>query len=91
MLEANFSQANLSPYDPNMLFISSDRKLNSWLQIAVKLGIEELALRWCCIMFRKMYKFPCSLLSDCVRNSIRYLEVPFVPSAPQLNLAPYEA
>jgi hypothetical protein len=72
-------------------FISSDRKLNSWLQIAVKLGIEELALRSCCTMFRKMYKFPCSLLSDGVRNSIRYLEVPFVPSAPQLNLAPYEA
>lgn len=44
--------------------------INSWLQFAVTPGIEELTLK-----LYKKYNFPCSLLSDGVRNSIQYLQL----------------
>ncbi|KAF8668440.1 hypothetical protein HU200_052253 [Digitaria exilis] len=46
----------------------SSHNLNSWLQVAVKPGIEKLTLRVC--HFKK-YKFPLSLLSDGVRSYLR--------------------
>ncbi|RLN05425.1 uncharacterized protein C2845_PM13G18260 [Panicum miliaceum] len=61
--------------------------LNSWLQVAVKPGIEELTLRLC-HLFRKKYKFPWSLLSDGVRNSLRYLELGCCTFHPTAKLGP---
>ena len=55
-------------------FFIAYHNLNSWLHVAVKPGIEELTLRlW--DTFRKKYKFPGSLLSDGVRNSLQYIEL----------------
>lgn len=47
--------------------------LDNWLRVAVKPGIEELTLKPC--RSNPIYNFPCSLLSDGVRNSIRYLDL----------------
>jgi len=44
--------------------------LDSWLQVAVKSGIEELSLK---IPMIAKYSFPCSLLSNGSGDSIRYL------------------
>ncbi|RCV29391.1 hypothetical protein SETIT_6G009700v2 [Setaria italica] len=44
--------------------------IDSWLQVAVTPGIEELTLR-----LHEKYKLPCSILSDGVRNSIRSLQL----------------
>lgn len=44
--------------------------VDSWLQVAVAPGIEKLNL----ILYKK-YNFPCLLLSDGVRNSIRDLQL----------------
>ncbi|WVZ95498.1 hypothetical protein U9M48_041254 [Paspalum notatum var. saurae] len=51
----------------------SHRHLDSWLCLAVKPGTEDLTL----LLPKRKYNFPCSLLSDGVRNSIRYLEIGF--------------
>ena len=68
-------------------FIPYHNNLNSWLQVAVKPGIEELTLRlW--PTFRKKYKFPVSLLSDGVRNSLRYLELGSCTFHPTSELGP---
>src|SRR6185503_12880547 len=45
--------------------------LDSWLQVAVKSGIEELSLS---IPPIAKYSFPCSLLSNGSGDSIRYLD-----------------
>lgn len=45
--------------------------LDSWLQIAVKPGIEELNL--CLPRLKAKYNFPCSLLSNGTGDSLRYL------------------
>ncbi|CAL4996317.1 unnamed protein product [Urochloa decumbens] len=63
---------------------TSSRNLNRWLRVAVKPGIEELNLR----LSRKEYKFPCSLLSDGVRNSIRYLELCLCTFSPTAEIGP---
>ncbi|XP_062192882.1 F-box/LRR-repeat protein At4g14103-like [Phragmites australis] len=62
----------------------SCRYLDSWLRVAVTPGIEELTLR----PYRRKYNFPCSLLSDGVRNSIRYLELGFCAFRPTAELGP---
>ncbi|VAH16764.1 hypothetical protein VPH35_008273 [Triticum aestivum] len=57
--------------------------IDSWLQFAVTPGIEELTL----VLYKK-YNFPCSLLSDGVRNSIRYLELRRSAFRPMAELGP---
>jgi hypothetical protein len=68
-------------------FHTSFRNLNRWLRVAVKPGIEELTLR-APDGFRKEYMFPCSLLSDGVRNSIRYLDLFRCTFSPTAELGP---
>ncbi|KAL5199917.1 hypothetical protein ABZP36_021120 [Zizania latifolia] len=58
--------------------------VDSWLQDAVTSGIEELGLVLC-----KMYNFPCSLLSDGVRNSIRGLQLYSCVFRPTFELGPF--
>uniref|UniRef100_A0A0A9GDM3 F-box domain-containing protein n=1 Tax=Arundo donax TaxID=35708 RepID=A0A0A9GDM3_ARUDO len=57
--------------------------VDSWLQVAVTPGIEELTLA-----LYKKYNFPCSLLSDGVRNSIRYLRLSSCAFRPTVDLGP---
>ncbi|CAL5009113.1 unnamed protein product [Urochloa decumbens] len=57
--------------------------INSWLQIAVTPGIEKLT-----ISLRKRNYFPCSVLSDGVRNSIRYLLLCSCTFRPTAELGP---
>uniref|UniRef100_A0A0A9AHY2 F-box domain-containing protein n=1 Tax=Arundo donax TaxID=35708 RepID=A0A0A9AHY2_ARUDO len=57
--------------------------IDSWLQVAVTPGIEELTLT-----LYKKYNFPCSLLSDGVRNSIRYLRLSSCAFRPTVDLGP---
>jgi hypothetical protein len=60
---------------------SSFRTINSWLQVAVTPGIEELTLE----LYQK-YEFPCSILSHGVRNSIRSLQLVFCTFRPTPEL-----
>ncbi|PVH36153.1 hypothetical protein PAHAL_6G008800 [Panicum hallii] len=55
--------------------------LDSWLQAAVTPGIEELTL-WLC----EEYNFPCSVLSDGVRDSVRSLQLIFCTFRPKSEL-----
>ncbi|KAJ1266935.1 hypothetical protein BS78_07G018100 [Paspalum vaginatum] len=60
--------------------------LDGWLQTALKPGIEELTLS---LSNRRVnYKFPCSLLSDGVRNSLRYLKLHCCDLRPTVELGP---
>uniref|UniRef100_A0A0A9GQP7 At1g61320/AtMIF1 LRR domain-containing protein n=1 Tax=Arundo donax TaxID=35708 RepID=A0A0A9GQP7_ARUDO len=61
--------------------------LYSWLQVAVTPGIEELTLMLCS-RGKIKYNFPCSLLSDGVRNSLRYLKLSFCAFRPSAKLGP---
>lgn len=71
--------------------------LDNWLQIAVTPGIEELSLKLCHgddiygddIYGDDMeeYNFPCTLLSDGVRNSIRDLQLSLCAFHPTSELA----
>ncbi|CAL5008969.1 unnamed protein product [Urochloa decumbens] len=61
--------------------------LDTWLQIALKPGIEELTL-WLSNTRRK-YNFPCPLLSDGVKNSLRYLKLRFCALHPTAELGPF--
>uniref|UniRef100_A0A0A9DJ19 F-box domain-containing protein n=1 Tax=Arundo donax TaxID=35708 RepID=A0A0A9DJ19_ARUDO len=65
---------------------NASRYLDSWLQIAVKPGIEELTLSLC--QTKKVYNFPCSLLSDGIENSIRYLKLRNCALRPTAELGP---
>lgn len=60
--------------------------LDSWLQAALNPGIEEVTL-WL-FHTRRIYEFPCSLLSDGVRNSLRYLKLRCCALRPTVELAP---
>ena len=62
------------------------RYFDSWLQIALKPGIEKLTL-WLPTT-KKIYNFPCSLLSDGVRNSLQYLKLHNVALHPTVELCP---
>jgi hypothetical protein len=59
---------------------------DSWLQIALQPGIEELTLLL--IRTQKQYNFPCSLLSDGVRNSLQCLKLRFAALHPTVELGP---
>ncbi|KAK3122569.1 hypothetical protein QOZ80_8AG0615370 [Eleusine coracana subsp. coracana] len=61
--------------------------LDTWLQIAVKPGIEELTLELC-RRCKTKYSVPCSLLSDGVQNSIRYLRLAFCAFCSSAELGP---
>ncbi|KAL5197241.1 hypothetical protein ABZP36_000753 [Zizania latifolia] len=58
--------------------------VDSWLQFAVTPGIEVLVL----ILYKK-YNFPCSVLSDGVRNSIRDLQLDTCVFRPTSELGPF--
>ncbi|CAO2186625.1 unnamed protein product, partial [Urochloa humidicola] len=57
--------------------------MDKWLQVSVTPGIEELTL-----LLHKKYKFPCSLLSDGVRSTIRFLQLDYCIFHPMLELGP---
>ncbi|CAL5004471.1 unnamed protein product [Urochloa decumbens] len=62
---------------------------DSWLQIAVKPGIEELTL-WLGET-RRIYNFPCSVLSDGVQNSLRHLKIRCCALHPTAELGPFRS
>jgi hypothetical protein len=57
---------------------------DNWLQIALKPGIEELTLLL--INTEKQYNFPCSLLTNGVRNSLQCLKLRFAALHPTVEL-----
>jgi hypothetical protein len=69
------------------LFCAGHHNIKNWLRVAVKPGTEELTLRPCHV-YKKKYKFPCSLLSDGVRNSIRFLELGYCTFRPTTDIGP---
>lgn len=81
------------PYDANTSYC-----LDSWLQIAVTPGIEELALILSSnsvessysdsgqFSYKANYNFPCSLLSDGTRDSIRELDIVGCAFRPTLGI-----
>lgn len=68
----------------NMCGFDGSRYFDSWLQIALKPGIEKLTL-WLPTT-KRIYNFPCSLLSDGVRNSLQYLQLHNVALHPTVEL-----
>ncbi|KAL6659544.1 hypothetical protein ACP70R_003584 [Stipagrostis hirtigluma subsp. patula] len=62
------------------------RYLDSWFQLAVKPGIEEITLVLC--KTETAYNFPCSLLPDGARDSVRYLKLGFCAFRPTAELGP---
>ncbi|TVU20021.1 hypothetical protein EJB05_36207 [Eragrostis curvula] len=66
--------------------IANNGDLDSWLQVAVAPGIEELELMPKSEMIK--YNFPCSLLSEGVRNSIRLLTLGYCSFRPTPELGP---
>uniref|UniRef100_A0ACD5V8G1 Uncharacterized protein n=1 Tax=Avena sativa TaxID=4498 RepID=A0ACD5V8G1_AVESA len=60
--------------------------LDRWLRIALKPGIEELSL--VLPETKRIYNFPCSLLSVNVRNSLRYLKLRHCAFHPTVELSP---
>ena len=58
--------------------------LDSWLQIAVKPGIEELNL--CLPRLKAKYNFPCSLLSNGTGDSLRHLLLSYCNFHPTVEL-----
>uniref|UniRef100_A0A0E0A352 Uncharacterized protein n=1 Tax=Oryza glumipatula TaxID=40148 RepID=A0A0E0A352_9ORYZ len=67
----------------------ASRYLDSWLQVVVKPGIEELTLVLC--KTKREYNFPCSLLSDGIQNSIRYLRLHWCVLRPTAELGPLQS
>ncbi|CAL4996205.1 unnamed protein product [Urochloa decumbens] len=63
--------------------VSSYPYIDSWLQVAVTPDIEELTLK-----LYKKYKFPCSILSDGARKSIRSLQLDSCVLRPTPELGP---
>jgi hypothetical protein len=70
----------------NMCDFDGARYFDSWLQIALKPGIEILTL-WLPTT-KNIYNFPCSLLSDGIRNSLQYLKLHNVALHPTVELGP---
>ncbi|RLN13508.1 hypothetical protein C2845_PM09G23770 [Panicum miliaceum] len=66
--------------------IANNGDLDSWLQEAVAPGIEELVLLPISEMIK--YNFPCSLLSEGIRNSIRHLTLGYCAFRPTPELGP---
>ena len=65
---------------------NGSRYYDRWVQIALKPGIEKLTL-WLPAT-KKIYNFPCSDLSDGVRNSLQYLKLRSVALHPTVELGP---
>jgi len=66
----------------------TSRYLDSWLQVAVKPGIEELTVEQCYRVDMK-HNVPCTLLTDGVQNSIRYLQLSCCAFHPTPELGPF--
>lgn len=66
--------------------IANNCDLDSWLQVAVAPGIEELV--FLPISAEIKYNFPCSLLSEGIRNSIRHLKLGYCAFRPTPELGP---
>ncbi|KAE8800976.1 f-box fbd lrr-repeat protein [Hordeum vulgare] len=62
-------------------------QLDSWLEIAMRPGIEEINLL---MRMTSAYKFPCRLLSDRIRKSIRCLKLFFCDFRPTVKLGPFK-
>jgi len=62
--------------------------LDRWLQVAVKPGIEELTVEQCYRVDMK-HNVPCTLLTDGVQNSIRYLQLSCCAFHPTPELGPF--
>jgi hypothetical protein len=69
------------------LYNITDHRLASWLRAAVTPMIEELTVVLCSTCTKK-YRFPCSVLSNGVRNSIRHLELGFCAFHPTAEFGP---
>ncbi|CAO2169773.1 unnamed protein product [Urochloa humidicola] len=69
------------------LYLITNHCLDSWLQVAVTPMIEELTVVLCST-FKKKYKFPCSVLSNGIGNSIRHLELGFCAFHPTAEFGP---
>jgi hypothetical protein len=65
-------------------------RLNSWLQIAMRPGIEEITLSFG-FSAKSTYKFPCGLLTDRVRNSFRCLTLHCCVFCPTVELGPFRS
>ncbi|WVZ55827.1 hypothetical protein U9M48_006436 [Paspalum notatum var. saurae] len=76
LLKLDFSKAFDSLASVGAL-LRVQQKKDNWLQVAVVPGIEELTLMLPSSGQKIKYNFPCSLLSDGVRKSIRYLKLTF--------------
>ncbi|KAI5020498.1 hypothetical protein ZWY2020_045386 [Hordeum vulgare] len=63
-------------------------QLDSWLEIAMRPGIEEINLL---MRMTSAYKFPCRLLSDRIRKSIRCLKLFFCDFRPTVKLGPFKS
>jgi hypothetical protein len=63
--------------------------LNSWLEIAITSGIKELTL--VLTSNEEKYNFPCSLLSNGIQNSIRYLRLDWCALRPTAELGPLQS
>ena len=63
-------------------------KLDSWLQIALKPGLEELTFVLSETETMRKYNFPCALLSDRVGNSLKHLSLRFCDLHPTVELGP---
>jgi hypothetical protein len=70
-----------------MAFYDAYQYLDSWLQVAVKPGIEELTIELCYRVDMK-HNVPCTLLTDGVQNSIRYLQLSCCGFHPTPELGP---
>ncbi|WVZ65318.1 hypothetical protein U9M48_014702 [Paspalum notatum var. saurae] len=85
----NHSGVNLKTFEldySGMYGYDGTSYFDSWLQIALKPGIEKLTL-WLPNTRRK-YNFPFSLLSDGVRHSLQYLRLRFCAVRPTVEMGP---
>lgn len=66
------------------------RLLDSWLEIALSPGIEEITI---CFGFcaKPTYKFPCRLLSDRITNSVRCLKLQRCDFCPTVKFGPFRS
>ncbi|CAD6246443.1 unnamed protein product [Miscanthus lutarioriparius] len=104
-LNANASQENFSCIIDNILrnhsginikilklqlygIYDANQYLDSWLQVAVKPGIEQLTIELCYRVDMK-HNVPCTLLTDGVQNSIRYLQLSCCAFHPTPELGPF--
>ncbi|CAL5009585.1 unnamed protein product [Urochloa decumbens] len=83
----NHSGTGLKILKLQLYGIANDYCLDSWLQVAVTPTVEELTVVLC-NMFKKKYKFPCSVLSNGNGSSIRHLQLGLCAFRPTAELGP---